>query len=135
MKGDESALKSFWNTRIGLPYRSASEVKIDPIALMRSATLHYDDEHLPLDVEYLIAGCDVHPTAIYYALWGYNRELTRCYAITAAIFAGDVSKAGVWESLNDALNRSYVRDDGIEMKPSFAFLDSGGPACQSTLRY
>lgn len=135
MKGDESALKSFWNTRIGLPYRSASEVKIDPIALMRSATLHYDDEHLPLDIEYLIAGCDVHPTAVYYALWGYNKELTRCYAITAAIFAGDVSKAGVWESLNDALNRSYVRDDGIEMKPSFAFLDSGGPACQSTLRY
>lgn len=135
LRGQDS-MQSFQNTRIGLPWTPPSEVRIDPFSLMRASTLKYNDESLPREIEWLCAGIDTHDNALYYTLWGFDFDLSKAFAITSHIIAGDIDKdAGTFAQLTEFLNRCYTRVDGVKLRPQFSFIDSGGHKTQSVLLY
>lgn len=132
----QDSMQSFTNTRIGLPWTPPTEVRIDASALMRASMLRYTDTTLPLEIEYLCGGIDTHDNALYYCLWGFNRSLSSAYAITSHIIAGDVEKdSQPFSQLTAYLNRTYTREDGVSIRPHFAFIDSGGHKTQAVLLY
>lgn len=132
----ESSMQSFQNTRIGLPWSPPAETRIDAIELMRASTLRFNDETLPREIEFICGGIDTHDNALYYCLWGFNEDLSTAYAITAQVIAGDIERdIEPLRTLSELLNRTYTRIDGIQIRPHYSCIDSGGHRTQATLLY
>ena len=48
------------------------------------------------------------------------------YGLSYDVLVGDPNDPDVWKQFEDLFCRTYTRADGLQMKPRFAFCDSGG---------
>jgi phage terminase large subunit GpA-like protein len=121
-KGKLKKLKSFVNTRLGETWEETGDT-VDDHVLMR----HRENYGLilPDDVKVITAAVDVQDDRleIEWVGWGdgeqsWGLEYRRLY--------GNISRAEVWNILEEEINKQFVDKDGMIMQAKLACIDSGG---------
>lgn len=131
----ESAIQSFYNTRLGEVYERVSEMRIDPDILSRCASCRYDDQSLPQDVLSIVISSDTHDDCLYLLTAGFSSDGERVYLIRYDILMGDPDDKHVWAQYDRLMCEVYKTEDGRYLRPIFACGDLGGHRSRSVALY
>lgn len=131
-QGDEDRKQAWWNTQMGLPYRSHAGKELKLEALIARCELWAGE--IPLGVAVVTGGIDVQDDRIEIELvgWGHNEE---SWSIDYEIFEGDPGTPEPWEQLEKYLLRTRYRADGRPFEIMAACIDSGGHHTQKVYEY
>ena len=131
----ESAIQSFYNTRLGEVYERPSEMRIDPAILSRCASCRYDDQSLPSDILSIVISSDTHDDCLYLLTAGFSSDGERVYLIRYDILMGDPDDKHVWAQYDRLMCEVYKTEDGRYLRPIFACGDLGGHRSRSVALY
>ena len=131
----ESAIQSFYNTRLGEVYERPSEMRIDPDILSRCASCRYDDQSLPSDILSIVISSDTHDDCLYLLTAGFSSDGERVYLIRYDILMGDPDDKNVWAGYVRLMCEVYKTEDGRYLRPIFACGDLGGHRSRSVALY
>ena len=131
----ESAIQSFYNTRLGEVYERPSEMRIDPDILSRCASCRYDDQSLPSDILAIVISSDTHDDCLYLLTAGFSSDGERVYLIRYDILMGDPDDKHVWAQYDRLMCEVYKTEDGRYLRPIFACGDLGGHRSRSVALY
>ena len=131
----ESAIQSFYNTRLGEVYERPSEMRIDPDILSRCASCRYDDQSLPSDILSIVISSDTHDDCLYLLTAGFSSDGERVYLIRYDILMGDPDDKHVWAGYDRLMCEVYKTEDGRYLRPIFACGDLGGHRSRSVALY
>ena len=131
----ESAIQSFYNTRLGEVYERPSEMRIDPDVLSRCASCRYDDQSLPSDILSIVISSDTHDDCLYLLTAGFSSDGERVYLIRYDILMGDPDDKHVWAQYDRLMCEVYKTEDGRYLRPIFACGDQGGHRSRSVALY
>ena len=131
----ESAIQSFYNTRLGEVYERPSEMRIDPDILSRCASCRYDDQSLPSDILSIVISSDTHDDCLYLLTSGFSSDGERVYLIRYDILMGDPDDKHVWAQYDRLMCEVYKTEDGRYLRPIFACGDLGGHRSRSVALY
>ena len=131
----ESAIQSFYNTRLGEVYERLSEMRIDPDILSRCASCRYDDQSLPSDILSIVISSDTHDDCLYLLTAGFSSDGERVYLIRYDILMGDPDDKHVWAQYDRLMCEVYKTEDGRYLRPIFACGDLGGHRSRSVALY
>lgn len=131
----ESAIQSFYNTRLGEVYERPSEMRIDPDVLSRCASCRYDDQSLPSDILSIVISSDTHDDCLYLLTAGFSSDGERVYLIRYDILMGDPDDKHVWAQYDRLMCEVYKTEDGRYLRPIFACGDLGGHRSRSVALY
>ena len=131
----ESAIQSFFNTRLGEVYERPSEMRIDPDILSRCASCRYDDQSLPSDILSIVISSDTHDDCLYVLTAGFSSDGERAYLIRYDILMGDPDDKHVWAQYDRLMCEVYKTEDGRYLRPIFACGDLGGHRSRSVALY
>ena len=131
----ESAIQSFYNTRLGEVYERPTEMRIDPDILSRCASCRYDDQSLPSDVLSIVISSDTHDDCLYLLTAGFSSDGERVYLIRYDILMGDPDDKHVWAQYDRLMGEVYKTEDGRYLRPIFACGDLGGHRSRSVALY
>ena len=131
----ESAIQSFYNTRLGEVYERPSEMRIDPDILSRCASCRYDDQSLPSDILSIVISSDTHDDCLYLLTAGFSSDGERVYLIRYDILMGDPDDKHVWAQYDRLMCEVYKTEDGRYLRPIFAVGDLGGHRSRSVALY
>ena len=131
----ESAIQSFYNTRLGEVYERPSEMRIDPDILSRCASCRYDDQSLPSDILSIVISSDTHDDCLYLLTAGFSSDGERVYLIRYDILIGDPDDKHVWAQYDRLMCEVYKTEDGRYLRPIFACGDLGGHRSRSVALY
>ena len=131
----ESAIQSFYNTRLGEVYSPPSEMRIDPDILSRCASCRYDDQSLPSDILSIVISSDTHDDCLYLLTAGFSSDGERVYLIRYDILMGDPDDKHVWAQYDRLMCEVYKTEDGRYLRPIFACGDLGGHRSRSVALY
>ena len=131
----ESAIQSFYNTRLGEVYERPSEMRIDPDILSRCASCRYDDQNLPSDILAIVISSDTHDDCLYLLTAGFSSDGERVYLIRYDILMGDPDDKHVWAQYDRLMCEVYKTEDGRYLRPIFACGDLGGHRSRSVALY
>lgn len=130
----ESSYKSFKNTVLGETYTPRDEIEIDNLELARRCQDTVDPDFLPEDVVGITLGVDTHDNCLYAFTAAFSEDAKQIYGLDYTILVGDPDKDDVWVALKDRMDHVYTRVDGLELRPSFCCIDSGGHKTNSVYR-
>lgn len=121
----DASYRSFLNTRLGEIYK---EIDSDPEApeLMQHCRSNYNVNSIPSEIACITIGVDTHDNCLYSFVCGWSLDGKHAYGIDYSVLAGDPEEQSPWMMLDDIMQNEYIREDGKVLKPSFAFIDSGG---------
>ena len=131
----ESAIQSFYNTRLGEVYERPTEMRIDPDILSRCASCRYDDQNLPSDILAIVISSDTHDDCLYLLTAGFSSDGERVYLIRYDILMGDPDDKHVWAQYDRLMCEVYKTEDGRYLRPIFACGDLGGHRSRSVALY
>lgn len=131
----ESAIQSFYNTRLGEVYERPAEMRIDPDILSRCASCRYDDQSLPSDILAIVVSSDTHDDCLYVLTAGFSSDGERVYLIRYDILMGDPDDKHVWAQYDRLMCEVYKTEDGRYLRPIFACGDLGGHRSRSVALY
>lgn len=131
----ESAIQSFYNTRLGEVYERPTEMRIDPDILSRCASCRYDDQSLPSDILSIVISSDTHDDCLYLLTAGFSSDGERVYLIRYDILMGDPDDKHVWAQYDRLMCEVYKTEDGRYLRPIFACGDLGGHRSRSVALY
>ena len=131
----ESAIQSFFNTRLGEVYERPTEMRIDPDILSRCASCRYDDQSLPSDILSIVISSDTHDDCLYLLTAGFSSDGERVYLIRYDILIGDPDDKHVWAQYDRLMCEVYKTEDGRYLRPIFACGDLGGHRSRSVALY
>lgn len=131
----ESAIQSFYNTRLGEVYERTTEMRIDPDILSRCASCRYDDQSLPSDILSIVISSDTHDDCLYLLTAGFSSDGERVYLIRYDILMGDPDDKHVWAQYDRLMCEVYKTEDGRYLRPIFACGDLGGHRSRSVALY
>ncbi len=131
----ESAIQSFYNTRLGEVYERPSEMRIDPDILSRCASCRYDDQSLPSDILAIVISSDTHDDCLYLLTAGFSSDGERVYLLRYDILMGDPDDKHVWAQYDRLMCEVYKTEDGRYLRPIFACGDLGGHRSRSVALY
>lgn len=131
----ESAIQSFYNTRLGEVYERPAEMRIDPDILSRCASCRYDDQSLPSDILAIVISSDTHDDCLYLLTAGFSSDGERVYLIRYDILMGDPDDKHVWAQYDRLMCEAYKTEDGRYLRPIFACGDLGGHRSRSVALY
>ena len=131
----ESAIQSFYNTRLGEVYERPTEMRIDPDILSRCASCRYDDQSLPSDILAIVISSDTHDDCLYLLTAGFSSDGERVYLIRYDILMGDPDDKHVWAQYDRLMCEVYKTEDGRYLRPIFACGDLGGHRSRSVALY
>ena len=131
----ESAIQSFYNTRLGEVYERPTEMRIDPDVLSRCASCRYDDQSLPSDILAIVISSDTHDDCLYLLTAGFSSDGERVYLIRYDILMGDPDDKHVWAQYDRLMCEVYKTEDGRYLRPIFACGDLGGHRSRSVALY
>lgn len=126
-KDDPFQLQTFVNTKLGLPFeRRKKRGKPEKLLARRE---HYAAE-VPKGVLVLTMGIDTQGNRLEYEVvgWGRNDE---SWGISRGVIPGRADAPGVWEEVDELLDREWVHQSGKKMRISATFIDSGGNHTQA----
>lgn len=127
-------LKVWWNTALGLPYEELGELDMEDLLAKRREMYNLVDKDAPLDVLVLTASVDVQDNRLEYEIvgWGLNKE---SWGIKYGVIMGDPGQDHVWDMFDMVLDKTYVRNDGLELKIMTTCIDSGGHFTDEVYKY
>lgn len=119
-KGPE-VLKTFINTRLAECWEESGEALDEDILAARR---HYYNCDVPDQVTWLTAGVDVQKDRLELEVvgWGLGKE---SWGIEYRVIPGDPHEAPVWDELDQMLQKTYTRADGVVLPISCTAVDSG----------
>jgi phage terminase large subunit GpA-like protein len=136
-KDDPETKQTFYNTQLGLPFKTDALKEVPAEALLRRRE-QWDG--VPDEVLVITAGVDVQPggTASEGRLevevvgWGLGEE---SWSLAHEVFTGDPAQNEVWRQLDDFLVTPWRRVDGRMMAIRACCIDSGGHNTQEAYRF
>lgn len=125
-KDDPEKLKVFRNTKLGELWE-VSEKTGEPEKL-HSRREHYDAE-VPSGVLVLTMGMDTQDNRLEYEVVGWDRQ-EQSWGISRGVIPGRPDSPGVWEEVDNLLDREWKLKNGRSLKVMATFIDSGGDFTQ-----
>lgn len=121
-KDDPFQLQTFVNTKLGNPFeRRKKRGKPEKLFARRE---HYAAE-VPNGVLVLTMGMDTQGNRLEYEVVGWGRG-DESWGISRGVIPGRADAPGVWEEVDELLDREWVHQSGKKMRISATFIDSGG---------
>ena len=129
-KKDPDKLKVFHNTVLGETWEVHIKYGLEYELYKRRE--HYDAE-VPTGVLVLTMGVDTQDNRLEYEVVGWDRE-GQSWGISRGIIPGRADAPGVWEEIDQLLDREWQLKNGMQMKILATFVDSGGHFTQDVYR-
>ena len=130
-KDDPAELQVFINTELGELWES-KDVDTDLPERLYGRREYYNAE-VPDGVLVLTMGVDTQDNRLEYEVVGWDRN-EQSWGIQRGIIAGQPDAPGVWEEIDELLDRDWERRDGSALKIRGTFIDSGGHFTQDVYR-
>lgn len=121
-KDDPALLQTFHNTKLGESWELRDRSGAPEKLLARRE--HYNAE-VPKGVLVLTMGIDTQDNRLEYEIvgWGRNEE---SWGIARGIIPGRADAPGVWEEVDELLDREWKMPNGMVMRVLATFMDMGG---------
>ena len=121
-KKSEHTLKTFVNTSLGETWEEDQGEQIEDNVLMQRRE---DYTILPTEAVVLTCGVDTQDDRLEGEVkaWGDGNE---SWGVKPFRIEGKPSQKQVWEDLDNIINATYKRADGVELRVSCTCIDSGG---------
>lgn len=137
-KDDPETKQTFYNTQLGLAFKSQILKHVDANALNNRREQY--PAAVPAGVLVLTAGCDVQPGSTVsegrieceVVGWGRGEE---SWSITHRVFRGDPGKPGIWAELDAFLLSSFAHESGYQMAIRGVCIDSGGHNTEAVYQF
>ena len=121
-KDDPEALKVFVNTILGESWEMRDHSGAPETLLDRRE--HYEAE-VPEGVLLLTCGIDTQDNRLEYEVVGWGRE-EESWGIARGIIPGRADAPGVWQEVDELLDRVWLMKSGRGLRIMATFMDSGG---------
>jgi phage terminase large subunit GpA-like protein len=124
--GNITTLKTVINTLLGETFEERGESVNHSQIGMRGED-YLADGKIPINVLVITVGADIQGGAnprIEFEFVGWGLEF-ESWSLGYEVIYGDAEKQDVWYNFDDELKRKFTRCDGVEMRVSCAFIDSG----------
>ena len=121
-KDDPEQLKTFYNTILGETWEIRDRSGVPEKLYARRE--HYNAE-VPTGVLVLTCGMDTQGNRLEYEVVGWDRE-EQSWGILRGMIFGRADAPGTWEEVDDLLDREFTMKNGMKMRISATFIDSGG---------
>ena len=129
-KDDPERLKIFHNTMLGESWEVRKN-NGEPERLYARRE-HYNAE-VPSGVLVLTMGIDTQDNRLEYEVVGWNRN-EESWGIERGVIPGRADSPGVWEEVDELLDRPWKTASGMSVRIMAAFIDSGGHFTQDVYR-
>lgn len=129
-KDDPELLKVFHNTMLGESWELRDRSGA-PEKLMERKE-HYNAE-VPSGVLVLTMGIDTQDNRLEYEVVGWDRE-EQSWGISRGVIPGRADSEGVWEEVDELLEREWKMPNGMGMRVLATFMDSGGHFTEEVYR-
>lgn len=124
-------LKVWTNTAMGKAWEEETDLDINDILLKRREAYNCE---VPEKVLVLTCGVDVQDNRLEYEVVGWGVDM-HSWGIKYGVLMGDAGSKEVWQQLDDVLNATYERADGLKMQIMTTCVDSGGHFTQEVYKY
>ena len=121
-KDDPEALKVFYNTFLGETWEVRDRSGTAETLHMRRE--HYNAE-VPTGVLLLTMAIDTQDNRLEYEVVGWGRD-EESWGISKGVIPGRADAPGVWEEVDNLLDRQWRMKNGMAMRILATFIDSGG---------
>jgi len=130
-KNDTLKLKAFTMLTLGETWEDEQGEKIEDDALMANRE---DYKELPDDAVVLTCGVDTQDDRLEGEVkaWGAGNE---SWGVIPFRLEGNPAQSQVWEDLDNIINATYQREDGVKLKVSCTCIDSGGHYTDEVYKY
>ena len=134
---DPQQLKVFYNTILGQLWEDRGDLADEDTMLSRREDYGTRDDGTPVElpegVLVLTCGVDTQDDRLEYEVtgWGHYFE---SWGIKRGIIYGDPNENDVWTRLDDVIDHVYKFENGVGLKISRTFVDSGGHKGQSVYK-
>lgn len=129
-KDDPELLKVFHNTMLGESWELRDRSGAPEKLLERKE--HYNAE-VPTGVLVLTMGIDTQDNRLEYEVVGWDRE-EQSWGISRGVIPGRADSEGVWEEVDQLLEREWKMPNGMGMRVLATFMDSGGHFTEEVYR-
>lgn len=119
---DPEMLKTVYNTIFGESWEVLTNSGLEETLFRRRE--HYDAE-VPTGVLLLTMGIDTQDNRLEYEVVGWDRQ-GQSWGISRGLIPGRADAPGVWEEVDNLLDRQWNLANGMKMKILATFIDSGG---------
>lgn len=119
---DPEKLKVWHNTMLGESWEVRFENGLEEELYNRRE--HYDAE-VPNGVLLLTMGMDTQDNRLEYEIVGWDRQ-GQSWGISRGVIPGRADAPGVWEEVDNLLDREWKTKNGIGLRVLATFIDSGG---------
>lgn len=130
-RGGPEMLKAWTNTSMGETWEEQGQ-QLDDYALMERRENYGSD--IPDPVRVLTAAVDTQDDRFEIEVigWGPGKE---SWGIEYHVIYGDLKQQKVWDELDEYLQRTWARPDGVRMGIAITCMDSGGHFTQDVYRF
>lgn len=130
-KKSQHTLKTFINTSLGETWEDDQGEKIEESFLMANRE---DYTTLPKEALIITCGVDTQDDRLEGEIkaWGDGNE---SWGVTPFRIEGKPSQKQVWDDLDNYINATYTRADGVELRVSCTCIDSGGHFTDEVYKY
>jgi phage terminase large subunit GpA-like protein len=131
-KDSPERLKTWYNTRLGLPFEAAGERP--EWSALKARGQAYNLMVVPAAAGLLTAGVDTQDNrlAVVIRAWGRGEE---SWLVYWGELYGDPAERGVWDQLDGLLNTSFVKSDGGRSQIVSMAIDAMGHRTQAVYNY
>lgn len=119
---DPERLKVFYNTMLGESWEVQISNGLDETLYRRRE--HYEAE-VPDGVLLLTMGMDTQDNRLEYEVVGWDRE-GQSWGISRGVIPGRADAPGVWDEVDQLLEKEWRLANGMKMRILATFIDSGG---------
>lgn len=119
-KKSPESLRSFTNVHLAETYKPAVDVPDWQKTYERRETY----KNVPNDVQFLTMGVDVQGDRLECLVLGFAKN-KQIYAIEYRQLLGPTHDVGVWNELQNFMNKDFKKEDGSSLKISMTTIDSG----------
>lgn len=127
---DAEKLQVFYNTILGESWEIRTTNGLDEKLYKRRE--HYNAE-VPTGVLVLTMGVDTQDDRLEYEVVGWDRD-SQSWGISRGIIPGRPDAPGVWEEIDELLDREWKLANGMKMRILATFVDSGGHFAQEVYK-
>lgn len=119
-RGGPEQLKTWTNTFLAQTWEDEGEkINLHELAARREP---YTPDSLPAEVVLVVGGADVQKDRIELEWVGVGNEEETWGVETVKVF-GDTEKPDTWQRLSQAIERTFKRVDGVELRPTALAID------------
>ncbi|MBI9092810.1 MAG: phage terminase large subunit family protein [Desulfobacterium sp.] len=124
--GNIIALKAVINTLLGETFEEQGET-VNHTSLSQRGEVYLADGFVPNEVLVVTVGADVQGgvnSRIEMEFVGHGIE-HETWSLGYVVIPGDAERPEVWDHADEELSRRFIREDGVSLGVSCAFIDSG----------